>query len=64
MADSPISLSHAEIQALADRLAARATSKLFGDQPQTAGDMRQAAEVLRAITGPGLYVHQKLVDDE
>jgi hypothetical protein len=50
MADSPISLSHAEIQALADRLLSRGVSKLSADRPALQADLRTAAAVIRSLS--------------
>jgi hypothetical protein len=45
----PQSLSHIDIEALAERLLARGTSKLTQDNPHMAGDMRTASRVIRGL---------------
>ena len=53
MADSPTTLTHAEIQAFADRLVLRGASTVFAGQPHVQGDMRTAAAVIRALLARG-----------
>lgn len=38
-----------DIHALADRLYARGSSRMYEGRPETAGDMRTAAAVIRAL---------------
>jgi hypothetical protein len=47
--DEPTTHLPHEIQALADRLEARGTGKLFEAQPEHAGDLRAAAILLRRL---------------
>ena len=50
MADPyPTTLTAGDIQALADRLLSRGTSRLFVEQPELQSDLRLAALVIRAL---------------
>jgi len=63
MADSnAITLIASDLQALADRLFARGSSRLRSNQPDAAGDMRLAAGVIRALV-PALAPGETIVVD-
>jgi hypothetical protein len=49
MADRKITMSRSDIDALADRCLARATSRLLEDQPALRADLRLAGRLLQRL---------------
>lgn len=48
--------SRTDIEALADRMDARAWSPMFADMPETKRDLRSSASILRWLVGQGYPV--------
>jgi hypothetical protein len=57
-----VTLSAAEINALADRLAARGASLIFRDAPEVASDMRVGARVIRKLVGELRAQHTRMTE--
>jgi exopolyphosphatase/pppGpp-phosphohydrolase len=56
MADRIITLNRAAVEALADRLSARATSRLWDITPEVRSDLLMAVAVIRAALAIGFPI--------